>query len=161
MVHLYNLQLFLLPLCGVILPFLCVKSSPNDSNSFPIVINTWSGSYKGATDKGDITTDLNLHISLFDSAESSDNRGNNDASNITFISKHPSTAWTSDKLWHCVMTIFLIGASLLQYANIKVILSICLIVHERNRSNEKVLFRSHDHGCSKTSGIECTLCNFI
>jgi len=85
MVHLYNLQLFLLPLCGVILPFLCVKSSANDSDSFPIVINTWAGSYKGATDKGDITTDLNLHISLFDSAESSDNRGNNDASNITFI----------------------------------------------------------------------------
>ena len=98
MVHLYNLKLFLLPLCGVILPFLCVKSSANDSNSFPIVVNTWAGNYKGATDKGDKTADLNLHISLFHSAESNDNRGNNDASNITFISKHPSTVQTSDKL---------------------------------------------------------------
>ena len=53
MARFYNLQRFLLPLCGLFLPCLSVKSSSNDSNSFPIVINTWAGNYKGATDKGD------------------------------------------------------------------------------------------------------------
>ena len=63
MVHFYNLQRFLrLLLCGLIIPFLNVKSSSNDSNSFPIVINTWAGNYKGATDKGDKTDDLNLNV---------------------------------------------------------------------------------------------------